>query len=737
MRLTATAEVVLKKRYLRKEKGEAVETPAEMLERVAGNIAMIDAQYGADVKQVEDTKQKFIEMLDQQKFMPNSPTLMNAGTALQQLAACFVLPVEDSMESIFESIKQAAIIHKSGGGTGFAFSRLRPSNDSVQSTGGVASGPVSFMRVFNAATEAVKQGGVRRGANMGILRVDHPDILEFINCKQENDQLTNFNISVAITDTFMQAVQDKQHYDLINPRNGDVVQTLYAPKVFDLVVDRAWKNGEPGIVFIDRINDGNPTPALGAIESTNPCGEQPLLPYESCNLGSINLGKFVNNGIINWDDLADTVHTSVHFLDNVIDANDYPLERIAEVTRSNRKIGLGVMGFADMLMLMGIAYNSQEAVDMAAEVMGFINRTSKEASINLAQKRGPFPNFAQSIYSDGPPLRNATTTTIAPTGTISIIAGASSGIEPLFALAFVRNVLDDDRLVDVHPTFAEIMREQGLYTDEIMEQVALTGSLEGVANVPDELRKIMVIAHDVSPNWHIKIQAAFQAQTDNAVSKTVNFSHNASREQVAEVFLSAYDYGLKGITIYRDGSRDSQVLEAGTKERVATAEVMTMPGAGLPKIKPRQRPEEVTGLTKKYKIGGCGKLYVTVNEDEHGICEIFTNTGGEGCAPLSDSVSRLISIALRAGVHIDAILNQLKGIRCVGCIVDNDTYVLSCPDAIGKTIEKMVKGSNRFDLNILGGPVSLMVCPEPDCGGIMVPGDGCHTCPSCGYSKCG
>lgn len=738
MKLTPSAETVLERRYLRKENGRAVETVDEMLQRVAQNIAAVDAEYGASEEEVARTQREFYNIMDSQEFLPNSPTLMNAGRELQQLSACFVLPVEDSMESIFEAVKNAALIHKSGGGTGFSFSRLRPRNDTVRSTGGVASGPVSFMRVFNAATEAVKQGGVRRGANMAILRVDHPDILEFITCKEDNDQLTNFNISVGITEEFMQAVLSDSEFACRNPRNGEVVKHLNAREVFNLLVEKAWSNGEPGIVFLDRINQDNPTPDLGEIESTNPCGEQPLLPYESCNLGSINLGKFVSEDGIDWEHLRRVVHTAVHFLDNVIDANKYPLPQIEKVTKANRKIGLGVMGFADLLMRLGIPYNSEQAVEMAEQVMSFINAESKKASRLLAAKRGAFPNFERSIYRDLEPIRNATTTTIAPTGSISILAGASSGIEPVFALAFVRNVLDNDKLVEVHPTFADILREKGYYSDDVMQTVAEQGNLHGIDAIPVDLKAVFVTAHDVSPEWHVRIQAAFQKHTDNAVSKTVNFPHHASREDVAKVFMMAYENGLKGITIYRDGSRDMQVLQAGIKQQQEETSAGAIKDVTVPSgVVPRKRPDETKGITKKYKIGGCGKLYVTVNEDEHGVCEVFTNTGEEGCAALSDAVSRLVSIALRAGIDIDAILDQLKGIRCVGCIVDTETYVLSCPDAIGRTIEKMVKGWNRFELNVLGGPVSVHVCPEPDCGGIMIPQDGCYTCPNCGYSKCG
>ncbi len=733
MKLSNSAKTVLEKRYLTKKDGVVRETPKQMVRRVAKNISAIDKNYGsgkAEIKRLEDI---FFNLIWEQKFIPNSPTLMNAGKELQQLSACFVLPVEDSMESIFDAVKNAALIHKSGGGTGFSFSRLRPMNSMVKSTGGVASGPISFMKVFNAATEAVKQGGVRRGANMAILRVDHPDIMDFITCKKDNDQLTNFNISVGVTDTFMNALKSNEQYDLINPRSGQAVSSLSAPEVWDKIVNGAWHNGEPGIVFLDRINAANPTPEVAEIESTNPCGEQPLLPFESCNLGSINLAKFVKKQQIQWAELEKTVFDGVHFLDNVIDANNYPLPKIDEVTKSNRKIGLGVMGFADLLLMLDIPYNSEKAVKTAEQVMKFVNEKAREASIVLGRERGAFPNFEKSIFKDGEPMRNATVTTIAPTGSISILAGCSSGIEPVFAYAFVRNVLDDDHLIEVHAAFEELMKEKGYYSQPLMEQVSLSGSLHNT-DVPQPIKEVFVTAHDISPYWHMRIQAAFQKYVDNAVSKTVNFPNEATREDVAKVFRLAYDHGCKGVTIYRDGSRDQQVLNAGIKGEKQDGHQMTI-DAGM-HIVPRQRPEETFGITKKYKIGGCGKLYVTVNQDENGICEVFTNTGSEGCEALADALARLVSISIRAGINIESILDQLKGIRCVGCIIDDDTQVLSCPDAIAQSIEKVVKGYSSLQLDFVGGPRNVETCPEPDCGGLVIHQDGCYVCRNCGYTKC-
>lgn len=746
MKLTPNAVTVLERRYLRKERGQVVESPADMLRRVAENIAVIEtSHYGKSPEFAREMSDRFYQMMEGLDFLPNSPTLMNAGRELQQLAACFVLPIDDSMESIFETLKHAAMIHKSGGGTGFSFSRLRPKNDMVQTTGGVASGPISFLRVFNAATDAVKQGGTRRGANMGILRVDHPDIIEFIMAKANPNELTNFNLSVGITEKFMSAVQTDSDYELLNPRDGSVLGTKRAREVFDLIVEMAWKNGEPGIVFLDRLNRFNPTPQIGEIESTNPCGEQPLLPFEACNLGSLNLAQMLTAGEtpkIDYDRLRQLIGLSVRFLDNVIDANHYPLPSIEQMSKGNRKIGLGVMGFADLLIQLGIPYNSEAAVSVAHELMSFIDREAKLASADLAEERGVFPNFVGSIYDQpaGPRLRNATVTTIAPTGTISIIAGASSGIEPLFAVCFSRHILDDDRLVEVHPLFERIARERGFYSDELMKRIADQGGIHGMPEIPEDVQQAFVVAHDISPNWHVRIQAAFQDFTDNAVSKTVNFSNTATQAEVAEVFELAYQLGCKGVTIYRDGSRQFQVLSTGSGsapglEEAATATAPPEEVVTHVPIKPRARPDETFGITKKYKIGGCGKLYVTVNADEKGICEVFTNTGEEGCSSLSDAVSRLISLALRSGVDVDAILDQVKGIRCIGCIVDPDTWVLSCPDAIGKTIEKYVKGSVKFDLNVIKGPQSILICP--DCGGVVVPQNGCITCPNCGYSKCG
>ena len=1124
MQLSQNALKVLRKRYLTKnEKGEAVETPEEMFRRVAGTAASAEAGYdtGTDVKELEEG---FYGMLTSLEFLPNSPTLMNAGKELGQLSACFVLPVEDSMEGIFDAIKQAAMIHKSGGGTGFSFSRLRPSGATVNSTGGVASGPVSFMKVFNAATEAVKQGGVRRGANMGILRVDHPDILGFIKCKRENKDITNFNISVAITEEFMRAVETGGEYPLISPQDKRVVEHINAKEVFELIVDMAWKNGEPGIIFIDRMNRDNVLKKTGQIESTNPClhgdtyvatreglvrirdlyekykdgaveiatddrvinesviingreyfengvtlrkakviktgtrrtlntlldtgqiikttpehkfltnkgwtkaqglkpgnevlvqsgkgfwpdsddigqelgfllgwltgdgwltadqkvvgmvfsareeyimnriqtitqkmgagkgivnkrengiwqvlfkrtafvdrlkalgvkpgkahtkrvpqsifaaseetvaaylnglfssdgtvnyidenhrdvrlsstslellqdvqlillnlgvfskiyertkqgqqhftytrasgeevryqskpyyeiiingndiwvfkeaigslthieknsklcdvarksrkntkfiakvkrvwdgeeadvydisepvsrsligngavvhncGEQPLLPYESCNLGSVNLAKMLKQDgdkwIIDYEKLGKTVDLAVRFLDNIIDVNRYPLEHIEKATKGSRKIGLGVMGFADMLIMLGIPYDSEEAIEVADSVMGFINKRSKEKSAGLAAVKGKFPFYDDSTYAEqGIVIRNATTTTIAPTGTISIIAGTSSGIEPLFAVSFVRNVMDKDRLPEVHPIFEEVARKRGFYSENLMEEIALKGTLKYIQGIPEDVKRLFVTAHDIDPKWHVKMQAVFQRHTDNAVSKTVNFPHHATREDVRNVYLLAYRLGCKGVTIYRDRSREEQVLNIGVLEGGM------QDGFEKPVIGPRTRPEITRGITEKVRIG-CGNLYITVNYDDSGICEVFTNLGrGGGCPSQSEATSRLISIALRSGVDVNSIVEQLKGIRCLSTIRQrangSGIKVLSCPDAIGKALERVVKMEGRIDISVKGdqpdcspdaGTGGKAICPE--CGGMLERESGCVVCRDCGYSKCG
>jgi ribonucleoside-diphosphate reductase alpha chain len=1170
MKLTENAIKVLEKRYLAKdETGKLLEDPEGMFKRVARTIASADKSNvpSSELKKIE---KEFYNMMINLEFLPNSPTLMNAGRPLGQLSACFVLPIEDTMEGIFDSIKNAALIHKSGGGTGFSFSRLRPKGASVNSTGGVASGPISFMKVFNAATEAVKQGGTRRGANMGILRVDHPDIREFITCKQDNKDITNFNISVALTEEFMKAVEQGLEYDLIDPRTNKPVRSENAREIFDMIVENAWNNGEPGIIFLDRINRDNVTPELGEIESTNPCvtadtwvltaygpvqvadilgqetmialngafhrtgsegffktgtkkvihittdrgyelkltedhlvrvasdinrfsiteewkpagglkpgdrvilsnnrgivwegkgnhdegyllgmligdgtlkneggivsvwgrdedaaalmqavgdaacalphrsdfsgfqaviegrdenrlrmaalrdlaadygihpgckevtpeiektgydfhigfikglfdcdgtvsgtqekgvsvrlwqsdadclkvvqrmlhrlgiastiyynrkdaetkdmpddkgghktydvkpghelvisndnlfvfaekigfsskrkqellqkrlaeykralnrerfvaevtaveepgeqdvydvqvpgvnafdangiyihncGEQPLLPYEACNLGSINLSLMVKEddgkAEVDYDKLRSTVRKAVHFLDNVIDVNLYPLKQIDNMTRGTRKIGLGVMGWADMLCKLGIPYNSRKAIDLAENVMHFIQEESRRMSIELAEKKGVFPMFEKSIYNElGVRVRNATTTTIAPTGTLSIIAGCSSGIEPLFAISYIRNVMDNDELIEVNPLFRKVAEDEGFYSDDLMRQIAKKGSIRDFAEIPEHIREVFVTAHDISPEWHVKMQASFQKYTDNAVSKTVNLSHDATRDDVMAVFELAYRTWCKGVTIYRDGSREMQVLNIGEvkgKEasKTGAADLEATAAGGIhqktPVVAPRPRPDITTGFTEKVKIG-CGNLYITVNYDEHGICEVFTNTGrAGGCPSQSEATARLVSVALRSGIDAKSIVEQLKGIRCPSTIRQKDLKCLSCPDAIGRLIEKVLKlqngngngkenGSNNDDakiikdvvkksmedtgkLDFIPGPTgnspeydenhpgagvtdddgyslseTLHMTHCPDCGNPVEHEGGCVICKQCGFSKCG
>lgn len=648
--LTRNALKVLEKRYLKRDKnGNCIETPQDMFRRVADTIASGDLEFGKTSKDVQNLSDRFYNAITHRYFMPNSPTLMNAGRDLGQLAACFVLPIDDSLESIFETIKNTALIHQSGGGTGFSFSRLRPKNSVVRSTMGVSSGPVSFMEVFNAATEAVKQGGTRRGANMGILRVDHPDIIEFINCKSDNNKLNNFNISVAITDKFMEAYLNGKDYDLINPQNNEAVGRMDAGAVFDLIIDGAWKNGEPGIVFIDKMNKDNPTPQIGKIESTNPCGEVPLLPYEACNLGSINLGLMVKEQdgefVIDWNLLENTVRTAMRFLDNVIVVNNYPLPQISEMVQNNRKIGLGVMGWADMLMQMGIAYNSEEGTSLATDVMSFIDYVSKTESVELAKERGCFNNFKGSVYEDSHyfskkfagktsqkvndkmwaqldkdvqkyGLRNATTTCIAPTGTISMIAGASGGIEPLFGLVFSRLILDGTELLEVNPVFEKYMKTHGLYTEKLMNKIAKCGSVAHIEELPDEVKRIFVTAHDISPYWHVKMQAAFQQFTDNAVSKTVNFIESATREDIKKTYILAYKNNLKGITVYRNNSRQFQPMNLEKAKKTI-------------EIKPIEPSEDYnpTGEIKTVKCPECG-AEIKMAEG----CFICLNCGYSGCA---------------------------------------------------------------------------------------------------------
>ena len=753
MTISENALTVLKRRYLIKnEKGETIETAEDLFWRVADAIAASDKLHdeNADIKKTAKT---FYKMMTELEFLPNSPTLMNAGRPLGQLSACFVLPVADSMEDIFEAIKQAALIHKSGGGTGFSFSRLRQQGSAVNSTGGVASGPISFMKVFNMATEAVKQGGTRRGANMGILRIDHPDIMDFIDCKSNNNEINNFNISVGLTEEFMKAVEQDADFDLIDPHTKQPVSKLHARTVFDRIVDAAWHNGEPGIIFLDRLNRDNIVPAQGEIESTNPCGEQPLLPYESCNLGSINLIKMLKTvggkQEFDWDKLTVTVKNAVHFLDNVIDANKYPLENIDRVTKQTRKIGLGVMGWADSLLLLGIPYNSDEATQLGEKVMKFITKCGRAESAELAKTRGAFPLFEESILSKGEPQRNGTITTIAPTGTLSIIGGCSSGVEPIFGYVFVRNIMDGTEMIEVNPILKAELEKRGLYSEELMKRIAKEGTVAHIEELPEDLRRVFVSAHDISPEYHIRMQAAFQKGTDNAVSKTVNFSKDATRDEVAEVYTLAYQLDCKGVTIYRDGSRAEQVLNIG---KVKKEGQLSGESDESDHIIPRPRPDTVMGITERVKIG-CGNLYITVNYDDKGICEVFTNTGkAGGCPSQSEATARLASIALRSGMDVKSIVDQLKGIRCPSTIRQSGMKCTSCPDAIAKTIERVYKQQVELgNWNAVADssekpvrsaspvtedvPGRMHFCPE--CGAKLEHEGGCVMCRQCGYGKCG
>ncbi len=744
MKLSENAKRVLERRYFQKDKnGKPVENWKIMILRVAKNISNGDPE----------KEKKYFKLMDSCYFLPNSPTLMNAGNDLQQLSACFVLPIEDSMESIFNSIKNAALIHKSGGGTGFSFSNLREKNSRVKSTNGVSSGPITFLKAFNAATDAVKQGGTRRGANMAILNVNHPQILEFITCKEDPSELTNFNISVGITEDFMKAVYHDDEYELISPHTKKVTQKLKARDVFILIVEMAYKNGEPGIIFLDRINKFNPTPHIGRIESSNPCGEQPLLPNEACNLGSLNLAAMIKQEKINWKLLKKVVKDSVEFLDDVIDRSKFPLPEIAEMVKANRKIGLGLMGWADLLFMLKIPYDCDAAVELAEEIMEFIDFHSKQKSMELAQKFESFPNFKGSIYDKGKlkrnnnkldwkelsdkiaknGIRNATTTTIAPTGTISMIADTSSGIEPQFSLVYIKNVMDGEKLLYVNPIFEKAVRDAGLYSQDLMEKVSETGSISHLKEISEELKKIFVTSHDISPEWHIRMQAAFQKYTDNAVSKTINFKRDATREDIRMSFELAYELGCKGVTVYRDGSRENQVLNVGSK--VSEEDKL--------KVSPRKRPHITNGITQKIETG-CGHLYVTTNSDEIGACEVFTQMGKVGgCASAQlEAIGRLVSLCLRSNVKIDSIIRQLKGIRCPSPMWHKGEMITSCSDGIAKSLESFLQINNQNPNKELNTEVPTIkrrnrmsgICP--DCGSQIEHSEGCLKCNSCGWSKC-
>jgi len=757
--LTANANVVLERRYLSKDReGNIMEDSVGMFRRVAKNLSQADKNYGASEKERKATEDKFFMAMHRLELLPNSPTLMNAGRELQQLSACFVLPIDDALDSIFDKVKQTALIHKSGGGTGFSFSRLRPEGDVVGSTGGIASGPVSFIRAFDAATDVVKQGGTRRGANMGILNVNHPDVEKFIKAKEDGKNLTNFNISVAVNKDFMERVKANQEFDLINPRNGKITGQLNAKELFETITKMAWKTGDPGLIFLDLINRDNPNPQLGEIESTNPCGEQPLLPHESCNLASINVARMVTiadgDTVMNWERLDETVDIAVHMLDNVIDMNNYPIPEIAEMSRKTRRIGLGVMGLSDLLIEMGLRYDSEEALDMTREVMHHILERTHHASSELASVRGPFPAWEGSIYNrpgeEGGvrPMRNSAPTTIAPTGTISIIAGASSGVEPLFALSYVRNVMDNTKLVEGNPYFEAVARQEGFYSEELMEDLARTGSLEHL-DIPEWVKDVFRVSHDIPPEWHVKMQGAVQEYVDNSVSKTINFPNDASVEDIAGAYMMAYELGCKGITVYRDGSKEGQVLSTGETGQTKTgdSEVLT----------PRKRPQSIRGVTERVRTGH-GNMYVTINFDEADTpFELFGNLGkAGGCDSAQlEAISRLVSLALRSGIEPATVIDQLRGITCCPAW-DEGTLVRSGPDAVALALERHTTGTQSREEAEASSEMQLKFTPQvvtngngnghvkeilnarkcPECNTPVIFEEGCMKCVACGWNKC-
>lgn len=715
MTVSANAMQVLKKRYLSKdENGNVIEEPEDLFKRVAKHIAKADLNYNEDPQKTEKIFYKMLTNLD---FLPNSPTLMNAGRELGQLAACFVLTLEDSMEGIFGTLKNAALIFKSGGGVGYSFSNLRQKNSRVGSTGGVASGPVSFMKIFNEMTEQIKSGGTRRGASLAALQIDHPDIIEFIECKKDGKTLNNFNISVSITDKFIQAVMEGQKYNLIDPRTKEPVGELDAKEVYQKLVTNAWETGDPGIQFIDEANRSNPTPSIGNYYTSNPCGETFLLGGEQCTLGSINLPNFIKNKKIDYDRLSIITQQAVKFLDNTIDISKYPLPEIEKASKGNRKIGLGVMGFADLLFQLGIPYNSDEGIDTAKSLMSFIQMEGHKASEELAKERGAFPNFEGSIFPT--PIRNATVTTIAPTGTLSIIANCSSGIEPLFALSFTRTVMDNDKLIEINPYFKQVAIENGFYSEELMEEISKIGSIQHIDKIPDRIKKVFVTSHDISPEWHVKMQAAFQRYTDNAVSKTVNLPSNATVDDVRNVYNLAYQLGCKGVTVYRDGSKTGQVLSFRTTEKDSSA------------VSIKDRPDTLEGFTTRI-MTGLGALYVTVSEHEGKPFEVFATIGksGRSATAKTEAIGRLVSLALRSGVDVSKIIEQLKGIGGEHPVFQKDGLILSVPDAISRVLEERYgKGEKTKTYSIASEK-----CPE--CGAPINFEEGCKTCHSCGYSKC-
>ncbi len=775
LRVSPNALRVLQKRYLAKdEHGKVVETPEGMFRRVAHNLAQADALYGAKPEEVRKTEEEFYALMARLDFLPNSPTLMNAGRPLQQLAACFVLPVKDSIEGIYDTLKHQALIHQTGGGTGFSFSRLRPKDDMVKSTGGVASGPVSFMKVYNQSTEHIKQGGTRRGANMGILRVDHPDILEFITCKTDTKEVTNFNISVAITDTFMKAALDGGTYDLVSPRTGKVVRQLNAREVLNKIAESAWRNGEPGLFFIDQANRTNPTPHYAMIEATNPCGEQPLLPYESCNLGSINVENHLTRTDagryeIDWAHMERSIRTSVHFLDNVIDMNKYPIPEIEQCTKDNRKIGLGVMGFARMLFKLGIRYDSEQGVEMGARIMKFISDLGYDESMRMAAQRGMYPSWKGSLHeARGQRVRNSYVTTVAPTGTISMIADTSGGCEPEFSLIWFKNVMDGEHLPYVLDDFIETAKREGFWKDGLMDKIlANHGSARGISEIPMRWQEVFTTAHDVAPEWHVRMQAAFQKHTDSGVSKTINMPDQATADDVMAAYLMAYELGCKGITVYRDGSREEQVMNVGvsmkdTKVKIAEAvqsvgenthalsepvsshaadKVMEQLAAAHPAgSQPTkwERPVRVQGETIAINTS-YGKMYLTINSMNGHPFETFATVAKAGGMIQADleCVCRLISLALRYRIPMHEITRQLIGIQDGNPYGVGANRVLSLWDAIAKALASYHPPEQQLQQSAAG---VLAMRPEglpcPDCKSPLVHTENCEKCYGCGYSRC-
>ncbi len=787
--LTTNAIKVLQNRYLKKDElSNPIETPEELFRRVARVIARVEREYEASEEEQHAWEDRYFELIATGQFMPNSPTLMNAGREMGMLSACFVLPVEDSIDGIFDSVKATALIQKAGGGTGFAFDALRPTGDYIASSGGTTSGPISFWRVFSEATNAIQQGAFRRGANMGMMYIHHPDILKFIYAKQDLNAFTNYNISVKFTDEFMEKLKvspDAPHI-VVNPRNKrcyylprsieiktyqihDLIPTEEGPpsgvdlwtvgKIFGVIVDHAWETGEPGVAFIDRINEDNPTPHIGRIEATNPCGEQPLLPFEACNLGSVNVGKFVKRGEegvteYQWDELRRAIHLSTRFLDNVIDANNYPLPQITDVCHRNRKIGLGIMGFADALYQMGIRYNSDEGIAFGEKIMKFVNDEAHVMSEALAEERGKFPNWEGSIWDTKyhRPMRNACATTVAPTGTISIIANCSGGIEPLFSLAFYRNIMGGQRLVEVNQAFKEVAEREGFYSEELMEQIAKGGSIQHIEGIPEWVRHVFVCAHDVGPEWHIKMQAAFQRHCDSSISKTTNFPENATKEDVRKIYEMAYDYRLKGVTVYRDGCRKNQPMALASEEKpeITVVQPITIKPVKLPIIMSCLRVRQVTPF---------GNMHVKICVDpatgkEY---EVFAQLGKGGDLATSDleAICRLISLFLRCNGCLDLVLDQLEGIGSSLSIPSKEGRILSLADGLTKAVKKYLAAKEQFGLeNLLLGKVDFqnlsggngssrarnlgdqfkIKCPE--CNSNLIFEEGCVKCHDCGFSQC-